>query len=162
MTNPTPSAAKLWFARRDSVVRGPFPEAWIRRYLLLGRIRLTDELRSDQGDWQPAFRCGELIPDELRQPLTEENLARLKQARLEADERGPGDRRASEVAPSADLLGWRTGSERRRAESSDVLEYRARRARECCQAPAPAPVRRPLRGLLVLGLLAALGLLLVL
>jgi hypothetical protein len=164
MTSTPPSTEILWFARRDSVVRGPFPAAWIRRYILLGRIRLTDELRSDQGEWRPAFRCEELIPDVLRQPLTEDNLARLKRARQEADERGPGDRRARGRAPNEDLLGRRTGDERRRPEPRDILEHRARRARDCCleQAPAPAASARPRRGLLLLGLLLGALLLVVL
>lgn len=162
--NKPSSTDNLWFTRRDGVVRGPFPAAWIRRYILLGRIRMTDDLRCGQVEWRPAFRCEELIPEVLRQPLTEDNLARLNQARQEADERGPIDRRATGATPDADLLGRRTGSERRRQETSEVQEFRALRARECCQAspPVPVTVRRSRRGLLVLGLLAALGLLLLL
>jgi hypothetical protein len=150
----------LWFTRRDGVVRGPFPAAWIRRYILLGRIRMTDELRLGAADWRPAFRCEELIPELLRQPLTEDNLARLKQARREADERGPGDRRAGAIA-SQEQLDRRTGEERRRPESAEEARFRAKRARELCPSPPPAPmmIRRPMRGLLVLGLLAGLALL---
>lgn len=163
MTEQT-STDNLWFTRRYGVVRGPFPVAWIRRYILLGRIRMTDELRLGAGDWRAAFLCEELIPEVLRQPLTEDNLARLNRARREADERGPVDRRATEAASNADLVGRRTGAERRRPEASDALEFRAVRARECCQAPASPPLsaRRSLWGLLVLGLLAGLALLVVL
>ncbi|MCA1804670.1 MAG: hypothetical protein LC646_04865 [Xanthomonadaceae bacterium] len=102
MSEPS-STDKLWFTRRDGVVRGPFPAAWIRRYILLGRIRMTDELRLGAGDWRPAFRCDELIPEVLRQPLSEDNLARLRQARRVADERGPDDRRAGGMASQAQL-----------------------------------------------------------
>jgi hypothetical protein len=151
----------LWFTRRDGVVRGPFPAAWIRSYILLGRIRMTDELRLGAGAWQAAFRCEELIPAVLRQPLTEDNLALLRRARQELDERGPGDRRAGASA-TAEQLERRAG-ERRRAESSAELRFRARRARELCAAPAAVPASaHSLRGLLILGLLAGLVLLAVL
>ena len=33
-----------WFTRREGVIRGPFPAGEITRYILLGRIRLDDEL----------------------------------------------------------------------------------------------------------------------
>lgn len=159
MSEQAPSEP-LWLTRRDGVVRGPFPASWVRRYILLGRIRMTDELRQSTGEWRPAFRCEELIPEVLRQPLTEDNLLRLKQARREADERGPLDRRGAGT-PTADLLGRRAGDERRRPESAEEVRFRAMRARELCPSPPPAEpaVRRPLWGLLVLGLLAGLVLL---
>jgi hypothetical protein len=159
MSEPS-STDKLWFTRRDGVVRGPFPAAWIRRYILLGRIRMTDELRLGAGDWRPAFRCEELIPEVLRQPLTEDNLARLKQARRVADERGIQDRRAH-ANPTREQLERRSGDERRRPEAAAERSSRAMRARELCQNPAPEPVimRRSMRGVLVLGLLAGLILL---
>lgn len=159
MSEPS-STDKLWFTRRDGVVRGPFPAAWIRRYILLGRIRMTDELRLGAGHWRPAFRCEELIPEVLRQPLTEDNLARIKLARRVADERGSEDRRA-DANPTREQLEHRSGGERRRPEAATERCSRAMRARELCQNPAPEPVimRRPMRGVLVLGLLAGLALL---
>lgn len=157
-----PAIDTLWFTRRDGVVRGPFPAAWIRSYILLGRIRMTDELRLGTGEWQAAFRCEALIPAVLRQPLTEDNLAVLRRARREVDERGPVDRRSQEAA-TAEQLERRTGGERRRPESSAELRLRARRARELCAAPAAVPASaHSLRGLLILGLLAGLVLLAVL
>ena len=143
---------QLWLTRRDGVVRGPFPAAWVRRYILLGRIRMTDELRLGAGEWRPAFRCDALIPEVLRQPLTEDNLVRLKQARWEADERGHGDRRADRTT-GADRVG-RRANERRQTESPDTLAFRARRARELCQADTPSVgVCGVGRARLVLGLL---------
>lgn len=152
----------LWLTRRDGVVRGPFPAAWVRRYILLGRIRLTDELRLGAGEWRSAFRCEELIPEVLRQPLTEDALARLKQARREADERGPGDRRAVGDA-DGEQDERRSGRERRRPESGEEVRFRAMRARELCAAPAPPPLQAgPRRGVLLLVLVALLALLVVL
>jgi hypothetical protein len=33
-----------WYTRREGIVRGPFEPGHITRYILLGRIRLDDEL----------------------------------------------------------------------------------------------------------------------
>ena len=68
----------LWHTRRDGVVRGPYPDKQISRYILLGRICKDDELRPDNGSWAPMSAYPELIPEVMKLPPTEENLQKLE------------------------------------------------------------------------------------
>jgi uncharacterized protein YjbI with pentapeptide repeats len=117
----------LWFTRREGVVRGPYPRKQISRYVLLGRIRTTDEVRSEGGGWRELTACPELIPEVMKLPPTEENRQRLLMARLREDERQPRDRRERNPNPPRDILEQRSGRERRRPESEAVLRHRALR-----------------------------------
>jgi hypothetical protein len=76
-----------WYARRDGVVRGPFTVLLVTRYILLGRIRLDDELSEDRVSWQPAKSITELLPDEIRTLTSWTDYQQLVVARLQADER---------------------------------------------------------------------------
>lgn len=113
----------LWYTRRGNVVRGPYPAGQISRYILLGRIRETDELRCDGGEWQALDRYPELIPDVMKLPPTEENRQKLLMARMREDERRPLDRRDTRAA-SAEALERRGGHERRRKETDEERRYR--------------------------------------
>jgi len=114
----------LWYTRRDGVVRGPYPDKQISRYVLLGRICKTDELRPDAGEWGPVSAYPELIPEVMKLPPTEENLQKLQMARLREDERQPGDRRERSPNPPAHVMERRAGQERRRPETTEVLRHR--------------------------------------
>lgn len=156
--NDSTSRDRYWYTRRDGVVRGPFPAVQITRHMLLGRIRMTDELRVESEEWRLVLQCESLFPEELRAPLTRENQARLQQARMAADERTPGDRRAREPAPPQEILERRSGVERRRPEPIEVVRFRELRYRESGQA-APLPTSstgRSLGGLWLAGLLGLL------
>jgi Pentapeptide repeats (8 copies) len=111
----------LWYTRRDGVVRGPYPDKQIGRYILLGRIRDSDEVRPDDGDWAPLAHYPDLVPDLMKLPPTDENLQKLKMARLREDERRPRDRRDGGRAVGRERRG---GVERRGPESEDMLRYR--------------------------------------
>lgn len=117
----------LWYTRRDGVVRGPYPEKQIGRYILLGRIRDSDEVRPGDGDWVPLKSCPELVPEVMKLPPTEENLQKLALARLREDERRPRDRRDGEAPVSDAVRERRRGLERRQPESEEALRYRALR-----------------------------------
>ena len=54
-----------WYSRRQGVTRGPFSAGDITRYLLLGRIRLDDELSTDKTLWLPANQFSEMLPPEI-------------------------------------------------------------------------------------------------
>ena len=114
----------LWYTRREGVQRGPYPEKQISRYILLGRIRQTDELRTEQGDWQSLSAYPELVPEVMKLPPTPENRQKLLMARMREDERQPGDRRDRTPAPANDVLERRSGQERRRAEADTTLRHR--------------------------------------
>ena len=114
----------LWYTRRDGVVRGPYPEKQIGRYVLLGRIRESDEVRPEEGDWVVLQQLPELIPEIMKLPPTDENRQKLLLARLREDERRPRDRRDDEDGVCADVRERRTGIERRRPETSETVRHR--------------------------------------
>ncbi len=145
---------RLWYTRRNGVVRGPYPETQISRYILLGRIRATDEVCSEGGHWTSLGQRADLIPEVMKLPPSEENRQKLFMARLREDERRPRDRREQTEAASAATHERRSGPDRRRAESAEVLRAR--------QLRAPAGRRHGTRYRYPLGiaLLAVFGLLL--
>jgi uncharacterized protein YjbI with pentapeptide repeats len=120
------SIRHLWYTRRGSVVRGPFPQGLISRYLLIGRIALEDEVSSDQIRWLPVRDVPELVPEELKgdpnDPAVQE---RLRIARRREDERAAGDRRQQEANAAAER---RRKDDRRAPEPTDLVQYRNIRA----------------------------------
>ena len=76
-----------WYSRREGVTRGPFTAIDITRYLLLGRIRLDDELSTDKTIWSPASRFSEIIPDEISNLTCWDGYQKLVEARIQVDER---------------------------------------------------------------------------
>ena len=58
----------LWYTRRDGVVRGPYPDRQISRYILLGRIGENDELRPEGGQWAGMKDYPDLIPEVMKLP----------------------------------------------------------------------------------------------
>ncbi|MEA2079832.1 MAG: pentapeptide repeat-containing protein [Pseudomonadota bacterium] len=117
----------LWYTRREGMVRGPYPKKQISRYVLLGRIRTTDQVRPDGGDWQELSACPELIPEVVKLPPSAENKQKLLMARLREDERQPGDRRERAAKVPQELREQRSGPERRQPESAEALRHRGLR-----------------------------------
>ena len=114
--------AIAWYTRREGVVRGPFEPGHITRYILLGRIRLDDELSHDQVTWQQAQSVAALLPEEMINIQGWEDYQQLVEARMRVDERrqerrcaqcsncaachperrSPGDRRKDDNGPLVD------------------------------------------------------------
>lgn len=115
---------RFWYTRRDGVVRGPYPEKQISRYILLGRICEIDELRPENGAWATLKQYPQLIPEVMQLPPTDENLQKLVVARLHEDERRPRDRREAQGTVSRDILDRRSGTDRRRPEPEEVMRFR--------------------------------------
>jgi len=114
----------LWYTRRGDVVRGPYPDRQISRYILLGRISEADELKPEGGQWAGMKDYPELIPEVMKLPPGEESHQLLLMARMREDEREPGDRRdRSPDVPQA-VKERRTGQERRQGESGEALRHR--------------------------------------
>ncbi len=113
----------IWHARRDGHVRGPFTSDELRRYLLLGRIRLEDELSRDGVEWRPVSALPHVIPEEMRDVRTAADRRRLNWARAQVDERSGGDRRlgAQRLAPP---VIERRGPDRRRPEDPQLVWFR--------------------------------------
>ena len=80
-----------WYTRRDGVIRGPFAADEITRYLILGRIRMDDELSQDRFTWATANRCTELLPDELQKLSSWDDYQQLVITRMQVDERKAKD-----------------------------------------------------------------------
>ncbi len=111
----------LWYTRREGVVRGPYPEKQISRYILLGRIRDNDELRPGEDQWKPVSAYPDVIPEVMKLPPTDENRQKLLIARMREDERRPGDRRMGAAAQAQER---RSKPERRRAEAPELRRHR--------------------------------------
>lgn len=115
----------LWYTRRDGVVRGPYPDRQISRYILLGRLCDDDELKSDDdGQWAPVADYPALIPDVMKLPPSDENRQLLLMARMREDEREPGDRRDRGPEVPQAVKEQRSGEERRTTETGKALRHR--------------------------------------
>lgn len=99
----------VWYVRRSTTVQGPYSASLIQRYLLLGRLRLSDRVSLDGRCWDALTQCAELIPDEMRDLGSDEGRARFEAARRAADERS-GDREASAAPRWSAHPGRRRGS----------------------------------------------------
>jgi len=76
-----------WHTRREGVIRGPFTAGDITRYLLLGRIRLDDELSTDKMIWSTANCFSSMLPPEVINLTSWDDYQKLVEARIQADER---------------------------------------------------------------------------
>lgn len=103
-----------WYVRRGSTIQGPYGVEQLRRYLLLGRVRLTDRASRDGESWHAITQCAELIPEEMRDLDSEEGRARFEAARRAVDERQegepddpvPGGERADDLPVRASPRRW--------------------------------------------------------
>lgn len=76
-----------WYSRRQGVIRGPFTAGDITRCLLLGRIRLDDELSTDKTLWSAASQFSEMLPPEISNLTDWDDYQKLVEARMQVDER---------------------------------------------------------------------------
>jgi len=139
-------------------MRGPYPRNQISRYVLLGRICTTDEVRPEGGDWQELSACSELIPEVMKLIPDAQDKQKLLIARLREDERQAGDRRERTPDLPQDIREQRSGRERRRPESAEVLRHRELRYRVSQQTQGNGKLYRyPLVAsvLVLLGFLAS-------
>ncbi len=119
-----PDHGSQWFARRNGTVRGPFTDERIERYILLGRIRLNDELSRDRVRWRPARDYPELFPRELLQLSSWEDYQKLVMARMTVDERVRQRRVKREKNPQPACEERRKLSDRRHNDSdAEFFKY---------------------------------------
>lgn len=103
----------LFYTRREGEVHGPFPAGQITRYLILGRVKLSDEISEDHESWQVIANRPELIPDVLNLDMSiDENRDKLEAAKRWADERrqhhsGEADKQDRRSPEGAELLAYR-------------------------------------------------------
>lgn len=154
----TDAREHLWYTRRAGHVRGPFPQRQISHCILLGRIRDGDELSTDQETWLPLEQLPQLIPEVMKNVVTEEDRQRLQAARRRADERRGGDRRLGSERMQGDTGERRRASDRRDEEDADMLRHRElrRAVLEAGRAPGTVSCGRQCRYLVLsLAVLAA-------
>ena len=113
----------VWYMKREGQVSGPFPIGLIRRFVLLGRLHLNDEVSPDREYWQKIRNVPEVIPDEMQSLKTEEDRMRLVLAQIHEDDRGR-ERRLGESKP---FLGRRIPEERRSPEMQEIVARRQTR-----------------------------------
>jgi len=114
-------SGECWYTRREGVIRGPFSEEDVSRYILLGRIRLDDELSQDRGNWVAAAQLTSLLPAELSSQSSWEDYERLVTAHMKVDER-KGERRHRNLKHFHDTNPERrTSPERRDPGASNTL-----------------------------------------
>lgn len=146
------STQPLWFLRLEGRVTGPFPSGAVRRFVVLGRVRLDQEISRDRKQWLRIRSLPEVIPPDIRKALENGDPDRLLPDLLREDERSGLDRRRTPVHSAAGAQ--RRGGERRQEEPELLQKHR--------QAKTELRIRKqqrrfPLAGILVLGALFLLA-----
>ena len=120
------TGSNTWYIRRRGEVKGPYPAGLVSRYILLGRLQMTDEVSGTGQDWLPVKDVPELIPKILQGDISDPVIQeRLKAARRWADERDR-NRRGEEIDRSKERE-YRRGGDRRDEEVSEVVDHRLSR-----------------------------------
>jgi hypothetical protein len=123
---------KLWYVQRGDSVAGPFPEKWIQRDFLLGRLTTESLVSLDQVHWLRLDEYPELVVTASAPPVGgEDDAAEWGEERRRAalrwiDERRLLERRVPTDTPVA--ANKRQRSDRRQPESAEVLFLRQRHA----------------------------------
>jgi hypothetical protein len=121
VTKNQKQSSECWYTRREGVIRGPFSAEDVTRYILLGRIRLDDELSQERENWVAAAQLTSLLPAELSSQSGWEDYERLVTAHMKVDER-KGDRRHRKLRHYHDAnRERRTSPERRDPGASNPL-----------------------------------------
>lgn len=150
---------QLWYTRRGEIVQGPFPAGQITRYIILGRIQLTDEVSVDQNIWVPLNQLPEMIPDLAQSDLSDPALLqRLQAAKRWEDERGRNRREEEDAAVTANQ---RAGDDRRKAAAPGAQRPRSARPDRLGAHIEERKRNRLVSGLIAIGVLIFLGMLVV-
>ncbi|MES9900069.1 MAG: pentapeptide repeat-containing protein [Sedimenticola sp.] len=141
---------QLWYLRRHGQVKGPFPSGSLRRFVLVGRVLMDDEVSCDKSDWQRVSEVPEVVPPEVRKAMAEGNLDDLIASRMREDERNGRERRGRES--EAKYKEQRKG-ERRRIEQDIEQNHRVAKTE---LREASEQKKRPIVSMVVSGALVAL------
>lgn len=150
---------RLWYIKHGSHVSGPFPEALVASYLLLGRLHEDDQVSLNSLDWQPPRAFPELN-DALSRLVSESDANADPSWREERhnaalrwldDRKSPDPRRPDADSPDG-VRHRRSGKERRQqVEGEEIKHYRQARAQFESWLRRPAGRQAQLRvGLAVL------------
>ena len=94
-----------WYVLRDSRIQGPYTEPQLSRYMLLGRVRRSDQFSVDGQCWQSIEVVADLVPDSLK------NIGTDAGWRSFLDERAGVDERAGDESSPMKGRSWRQSSE---------------------------------------------------
>ena len=118
------AGSNTWYIRQRGKVTGPYPAGLISRFILLGRVRESDEVSSDGKEWSVVGDVPELIPNILKGDTSDPQFQeRLQAARRWADERDRKRRSAREQRPPSGEHD-RQGEDRREAGIAKPTEPR--------------------------------------
>lgn len=126
MINDQDQSNYLWYTRNKNGVKGPFTVGMIRRFVLIGRMSMKDEVSQDKQTWKRVADTEEVIPLEMRNVTTDDDRQRLLQAQLREDERSR-ERRRAELDEFEQLR--RRNSDRRNPEDVTIRVHREIRNR---------------------------------
>ena len=65
------TGSNTWYIRRRGEVKGPYPAGLVSRYILLGRLQMTDEVSASGQDWLPVQDVPDLIPKILQGDISD-------------------------------------------------------------------------------------------
>ena len=122
---------KLWYVQRGDAVAGPFPEKWILRDIMLGRLSADSLVSLDQINWlrvadYPELNALATQPAPAQGEDPEWGEERRRAAYRWVDERRQMERRTAKGEPVSENK--RQRRDRRQPESADVLLVRQRHA----------------------------------
>lgn len=115
------SKQKLWFIRRNNQVKGPYPCGTVRRFVLLGRVLMQDEVSCDQESWYSVAEVADLIPPEVRKRVKADAEEGLICSKMREDERNGRERRRGS---DDEAYKKRRKGERRAAELEIMQQHR--------------------------------------
>jgi hypothetical protein len=118
----------LWYVRRGDTVQGPFPCGTVRRFVLLGRVRMTDDVSTDQESWKLVSLVPDVIPPGVRKAAKEGTLEELIPDQLREDERTGKERRSDK-----DNLKFQERRKGERRQDEPEFLQKHRKAREQLQ-----------------------------
>lgn len=114
----------LWYVRGNDKINGPYPSGAMRRFLLLGRISLEEEISKDRETWCKVAAVPEVIPPEVRRAMQEGTVDELLAASRREDERSGKERRTA-----ADDIKYKERRKGERRRNEDAVKKRRREAR---------------------------------
>lgn len=116
------SERRLWFVRKNGVVKGPFLTTQVSRNILLGRLNGDDEVSVDEIYWQKIAKQRELIPDVMqKEPIDPKEI---EIAKIQVDERISEKRRKEQNIAKNMADERRKTRERRGTEAKEMLRHR--------------------------------------
>ncbi|WP_428624296.1 pentapeptide repeat-containing protein [Sedimenticola sp.] len=148
-----PTKKNLWFIRRNGQVKGPYPCGTVRRFVLLGRVIMEDEVSNDRKNWRPVSAVPDVIPPEVRKAMAEGNSDLLIASRMREDERNGRDRRTK--SDDEEFKKRRKGE--RRAAELEIMQNHRKAKTDLLERRQKKPLPLAAMGVVAALVLVAIG-----